>query len=239
MRIGAKVVCSYCVLMQLIHVYSCCALMLFSHYMPSCCALMLCVHGLPSCCGLILCIHDLPSCCALMSCTQLRTLVAVHFVIAFYQNIKQNEHFTPILWGALGGWVLCELGAGIGRVCGVGHGPVGRWQPRAQRFRPHSRRPPTRAQPRRRRPPGHRAAAEGTAGTTRVCGGAGSQWHCSRDSRQAGVQYLLEHSKSSAHAADSIFNKHFRIFRTFLREFVKLPSSWPWRVGRGPPSSGS
>ena len=24
-----------------------------------------------------------------------------------------------------------------------------------------------------------------------------------------------------------------------LREFVKLPSSWPWRVGRGPPTSGS
>ena len=24
-----------------------------------------------------------------------------------------------------------------------------------------------------------------------------------------------------------------------LREFVKLPSSWPWRVGKGPPTSGS
>ena len=33
--------------------------------------------------------------------------------------------------------------------------------------------------------------------------------------------------------------KHFPRDCCHLREFVKLPSSWPWRVGRGPPTSGS
>ena len=33
--------------------------------------------------------------------------------------------------------------------------------------------------------------------------------------------------------------KHFPRDCCQLREFVKLPSSWPWRVGRGPPTSGS